>query len=168
IPEWFTPLLRVLVAMPSFGNCSTRKTSCHFFETASAIAHPITPPPMIRIFAWSINPFFPCALSVSIDFIEKRFAFNEPRLRAVMHRVHRVLLFLVVIAPKRCRTVHAVLVQRVEENVKRRELLLVAVVIAGDARQRFKARLLGRFPAPHHFNNRVPAGNLDVFLAFPR
>ena len=32
MPEWLTPLLRVLVAMPSFGNCSTRKTSCQRSE----------------------------------------------------------------------------------------------------------------------------------------
>src|SRR6267154_6053569 len=55
MPEWFTPLLRVLVAIPSFGYCSTRNTSCHRFETALAIAHPITPPPIIRMLAWSMN-----------------------------------------------------------------------------------------------------------------
>src|SRR5260370_12513244 len=55
MPEWSTPLLRVLVAIPSLGNCSTRKTSCQRFETASAMAQPITPPPMIRMLAWSMN-----------------------------------------------------------------------------------------------------------------
>src|SRR5229473_515491 len=55
MPEWFTPLLRVLVAMPSFGNCSTRKTSCQRFDMALAMAQPITPPPMIRMLAWSMN-----------------------------------------------------------------------------------------------------------------
>src|SRR6266852_659478 len=55
MPEWITPLFRVLVAMPSFGFCSTRNTSSHRCETACAIAQPITPPPIIRMFAWSIK-----------------------------------------------------------------------------------------------------------------
>src|SRR5258708_25652579 len=55
MPEWFTPLLRVLVAMPSFGNCSTRKTSCQRPETARAMAQPTTPPPIIRMLAWSMH-----------------------------------------------------------------------------------------------------------------
>src|SRR5713101_994453 len=55
MPEWITPLLRVLVAMPTLGNCSTRKTSCQRFETASAIAQPMTPPLIIRMLAGSMK-----------------------------------------------------------------------------------------------------------------
>src|ERR1700687_1596346 len=55
MPEWMTPLLRVLVAMPSLGFCSTRKTSWERWETAWAMAQPITPPPMIRMLAWSMG-----------------------------------------------------------------------------------------------------------------
>src|SRR5882672_4627302 len=53
MPEWLTPLLRVLVAMPSLGYCSTRKTSCQRCETAWAMAQPTTPPPIIKMLAWS-------------------------------------------------------------------------------------------------------------------
>src|SRR5216684_4027320 len=168
MPEWFTPLLRVLVAIPSLGNCSTRKTSCQRLETALAMAQPITPPPIIRMLAWSINPFYSCALFMDINFIEKRFAFDEARLRAIVNRIHRVLFFLVMIAPERGRAVDTVFVQRVEKNVKGREFLLVVVVISGDASKRLKTRLLRRLPVAHHFNDGVPAGNLDVFLALAR
>src|SRR5216684_3651447 len=165
MPEWFTPLLRVLVAIPSFGYCSTRNTSCQRFETALAIAQPITPPPIIRMLAWSINPFYSCALFMDIDFIEKRFAFDEARLCAVVNRIHRVLLFLVMIAPERGRAMEAIFVQSVEKNVKGREFSLVVFVVARDARHRFEARVGRRFALAHHFDNGVPAGNLDVFLA---
>src|ERR1700676_2371272 len=57
MPEWMTPLLRVLVAMPTRGFCSTRKTSGYFSERACAMAQPITPPPMIRTWACSIALF---------------------------------------------------------------------------------------------------------------
>src|SRR5229473_2288617 len=50
-----TPLLRVLVAIPTLGNCSTRNTSSQRRDAAHAIAHPTTPPPMIRMFARSIT-----------------------------------------------------------------------------------------------------------------
>src|SRR6267378_5316227 len=55
MPEWFTPLLRVLVAIPSLGNFSTRNTSCQRFDTALAMAHPMTPPPIIKMLAWSMK-----------------------------------------------------------------------------------------------------------------
>src|SRR5882762_4906531 len=55
MPEWFTPLLRVLVAIPSLGNFSTRNTSCQRFDTALAMAHPMTPPPTIKMLAWSMK-----------------------------------------------------------------------------------------------------------------
>src|SRR5580704_16570937 len=53
MPEWITPLLRVLAPMPSLGICSTRNTSLQRCETARATAHPTTPPPMMTIFARS-------------------------------------------------------------------------------------------------------------------
>src|ERR1700691_1527990 len=53
MPEWITPLLRVLAPMPSRGICSTRNTSLQRRETARATAHPTTPPPMIKMFARS-------------------------------------------------------------------------------------------------------------------
>src|SRR5579864_1350911 len=154
--------------MPSLGFCSTRKTSCHRVETARAIAHPTTPPPIITMLAWSINRSYPRKLAMRIDFVEEWFAFRKPRLRPIMHRIHRVPLFLVMIAPQRRSAVHPILIQRIEENVKRRQLLLVVVVIARNTRKRLEASLLRRFPAPHHLNNRVPAGNFDVFFAFAR
>src|SRR5258706_14532043 len=55
MPEWMTPLLRVLVAIPNLGFCSTRKTASACCETAVAIAQPITPPPMMRMLAWSMS-----------------------------------------------------------------------------------------------------------------
>src|SRR5580693_8289114 len=161
-----TPLLRELVAMPSLGYCSTRKTSCHRAETARAMAHPTTPPPIIRMLACSIGPFYPWKLSVRIDFIEKRFAFGQPRLRSVVHRINRVSLFLVMIAPQRSGPGHPIFIQRIKENMKRGKFFLVVVVIACDTPERFEARLLGRFSPPHHFDNSVPAGNLDVLFAF--
>ena len=54
MPEWITPLLRVLAPVPSLGICSTRNTSLQRCETARATAQPTTPPPMITIFARSI------------------------------------------------------------------------------------------------------------------
>src|SRR5580700_8913038 len=120
MPECTTPLLRELVAMPSLGYCSTRKTSCQRAETARAMAHPTTPPPIIKMLAWSMDLFYAPTLSVRIDFVEKRFAFGKSRLRSVVHRINRVPLFLVMIAPQRSRTGHPVFIQRIKENVKRR------------------------------------------------
>src|ERR1017187_6851496 len=53
MPEWITPLLRVLAPMPSLGICSTRNTSLQRCETARATAQPTTPPPMMTMFARS-------------------------------------------------------------------------------------------------------------------
>src|ERR1035437_7451273 len=53
MPESITPLLRVLAPMPSFGICSTTKTSLHRRDTARATAQPTTPPPIITMFARS-------------------------------------------------------------------------------------------------------------------
>src|SRR5712664_3652869 len=47
--------VREPVAIPSLGNFSTRNTSCHRFDTASAMAQPMTPPPIIKMLAWSMN-----------------------------------------------------------------------------------------------------------------
>src|SRR5579859_5180248 len=144
MPEWITPLLRELVAIPSFGFCSTRKTSCQRAETARAMAQPTTPPPIIKMLAWSIRPFYPRALSMHIDFIEECLAFRKPGLCSVVNCVDRMLFFFIMISPERCRAVRAVLIQRIKENVERRELFLVVVVIMSHARQRLKARLFGR------------------------
>src|SRR5690348_548471 len=133
MPEWMTPLFRELVAIPSFGFCSTRKTSCQRAETALAIAQPTTPPPMIRILAWSMNLFYPGPLPVDIDFIEERFAFGKPRFRPVVHRVYGMLLFFIMVSPERCRSVRSILIQRIKENMERREFFLVVVVIVRDA-----------------------------------
>src|SRR5580692_175587 len=110
MPECTTPLLRELVAMPSLGFCSTRKTSCQRAETARAMAQPTTPPPIIRILAWSMNLFYPRTSSVRIDFIEERFALRQPRFGSIVHRINRVLRLLVVITPERSRAVHAILI----------------------------------------------------------
>src|SRR5271163_324185 len=159
MPECTTPLLRELVAIPSLGFCSTRKTSSQRAETARAIAQPTTPPPTIRMFAWSMNLFYPRALSMCIDFVEEGLTFRQPRLRSIMHGINGVPLFFVVVAPQRSRAVHPVLIQRIKENVKRREFCLVVVVVVRDARQRFETSLLGRFSQPHHLYNRVPAAD---------
>src|ERR1700722_11630615 len=53
MPEWITPLLRVLAPMPSLGICSTRNTSLQRSETARATAQPTRPPPMMTMFARS-------------------------------------------------------------------------------------------------------------------
>src|SRR5271154_2691990 len=108
MPECTTPLLRELVAIPNLGFCSTRNTSSQRAETARANAHPPTPPPMIKMFAWSITTFYPRTLSVRIDFVEERFAFRQPRLRAIVHRIHGMSRFLVMVAPQRSRAMHAV------------------------------------------------------------
>jgi hypothetical protein len=47
------PLLRELAAIPIFGRASKTKTSLERDESASAIAQPTTPPPMITTFACS-------------------------------------------------------------------------------------------------------------------
>lgn len=49
------PLLRELAAMPIFGRLSKTKTSLQRDESARAIAHPTTPPPMITTFACSTD-----------------------------------------------------------------------------------------------------------------
>src|SRR5271163_820150 len=161
-----TPLFRELVAMPSLGFCSTRKTSPHRAETARAIAQPTTPPPMMSMLAWSMIPFYPRVLSMRINFVEVGFAFDKARLRPVVNRINRMPFFFVMILPKRSSSMLAVFIQRVKENVKGRKFLLVAVVVVRDARERLKACILGRLSAPHHFHNRVPARDLDVLLAF--
>src|SRR5437899_1558331 len=188
MPEWFTPLLRVLVAIPSFGNRSTRKTSCQRSETARAIAHPITPPPIIRMLAWSMNSGYrkmvrleirtleasrfclqrPQKLLIAADGIKERIAGHQPRLRPVVHRIRSLLVRLISIPPQRGRSMQAILVDGIEINMKRRELLLVVLVVARNACHRFEASVGRRFPLPHHFNNGMPAGNLDVFLALAR
>src|SRR5580658_7237358 len=136
MPECTTPLLRELVAIPSLGFCSTTKTSCQRAETARAMAQPTTPPPMIRILAWSMNLFYPRTSSMGIDFVEERFALRQPRLRSIVHRINRVLRLLVMITPERSCAVHPILIQRVKENVKCRQLFLVVVIIPRDSRQR--------------------------------
>jgi hypothetical protein len=68
-----------------------------------------------------------------IDFVEKRFALGKPRQRSVVHRIDRVLSFLVMVSPQRSRPVHPILIQCIKENMKRRKFLLVVVVIARDA-----------------------------------
>src|SRR3970040_2172951 len=55
MPEWTTPLLRVLVAMPSLGICSRRKTSSECAASSQASAQPTTPPPMMTTFARSMG-----------------------------------------------------------------------------------------------------------------
>src|ERR1700688_1040615 len=54
MPEWITPLLRVLAPMPSLGVCSTRNTSLQRCETTRATAQPTTPPPMMTMLARSM------------------------------------------------------------------------------------------------------------------
>src|SRR5207344_1863505 len=117
------------------------KTSSQRAETARAMAHPTTPPPIISMFAWSITLFYPRLLSIRIDFVEKWFALGKARLRSVMNRVNRVSLLRIMIAPKRRRSVRSIFVQRVKENVKCRQLFLVVVVVSRDARQRLQASL---------------------------
>src|ERR1700722_1147860 len=53
MPECMTPLLRVLVAIPTLGNCSSTKTSGMRAESSRAMAQPTTPPPMMTTFARS-------------------------------------------------------------------------------------------------------------------
>src|SRR4029077_10566189 len=117
MPEWITPLLRVLVAMPSLGFCSTRNTSSHRCETACAIAQPITPPPMIKMLARSIKEsrrprvfLYFCYLVASLrhyfaflrasDLIEKRFALHQLRFTPIMRGVLRPLPRFVAVAPQ--------------------------------------------------------------------
>src|SRR6267143_10286 len=224
MPEWFTPLLRVLVAMPSFGNCSTRKTSCQRFDTALAMAHPMTPPPIIKMLAWSMNSEYrkykeekrkllaqkfgfsiilvvyssvvsrkyleitsavcflsvtsvlsvnsvlsicptPSRLLVPTNCVKERRARHQPRLASVVHRVRSLFACFISIAPQRSRPVHPVLVDRVEVNVKRPELPLVVLVVARDAAHGFQAGVRRRLALAHHFDDGVPARNLDVLLA---
>src|SRR5579864_3759466 len=153
MPEWITPLLRVLVAMPNLGFCSTRNTSSHRCETACAIAHPITPPPMIKMLARSIKEsrrprvfryvvtslgHYFAFLSAS-DLIEKRLALHKFRFTPVMHGVLRALPRFVSIAPQRSAAVHSILVERVKVDVKRPQFLLVVLVVVRHARHRFQA-----------------------------
>src|SRR5229473_4151798 len=171
MPEWITPLFRVLVAMPSFGFCSTRNTSSHRCETACAIAQPITPPPIIRMFAWSIKKrlflYFITSLLLfrAPNLIEIRLALHKLRLAAIMHRILRALARFISVAPQRSASVNAILVERVEIDVKCSQFLLVVFVVARDSRQRLQARVGRRFPLPHHLDDGVPARNLDIFLA---
>src|SRR5216683_2023622 len=169
MPEWITPLFRVLVAMPSFGFCSTRNTSSHRCETACAIAQPITPPPIIRMFAWSMKksrrfsaslfPYFLTSflLLTAPHFIEIRLALRKLRFASIVHCVLRPLAHLISVSPQRSASVGAVFVQRVEVNVECPQFFLVIFVVARDARQRFQARIRRRFSLPHHFNDGVAA-----------
>src|SRR5208282_3085232 len=96
MPEWITPLLRVLVDIPSFGNCSTKKTSCQRLDTAAAIAQPTTPPPIITMlvssmFLQNTTGEFRACLTFVPDFVKVSFARHQLRLCSVMHREHRHL-----------------------------------------------------------------------------
>src|ERR1700738_387956 len=97
-----TPLLRVLVAMPSLGNCSTRKTSCHSRESASAIAQPRRPPPMMRMLVWSMGT--DCSLKslgfLAADFVEEGFAGHQASLGAVVNCIGSILRSFVAVAPQ--------------------------------------------------------------------
>src|SRR5882762_4110824 len=224
MPEWFTPLLRVLVAIPSLGNFSTRNTSCQRFDTALAMAHPMTPPPIIKMLAWSMNSEYrkykeekrkllagkfglpiilvvystvvsrkyfeivsavcfrsatsvlsvnsalsifpmPSRLLVPTNCVKERRARHQPRLASVMHRVRSLFACFIPIAPQRSGAMRPVLVDRVEVNVKRPELLLVVLVVACHSPHGFKAGVRRRFALAHHFDDGVPARNLDVLLA---
>src|ERR1700688_3585062 len=109
--------------MPSLGFCSTKNTSSHRCETACAIAHPITPPPTIKMLARSIKEsrrprvfryvvtslrhYF--AFLPASHLIEKRFALHQLRLTPVMHGVLRALPCFVSVAPQRSAPVHSIL-----------------------------------------------------------
>src|SRR4029077_12666500 len=150
MPEWITPLFRVLVAMPSLGFCSTRNTSSHRCETACAIAQPITPPPTIKMLARSIFPASFVSFSTFVTsllhyfaflrtskLIEKRLALHQLRFTPIMHGVLRPLPHFVSIAPQRGAAVHSILVQRVKVDVKGPQFLLVVLVVVRHARHRF-------------------------------
>src|SRR5690242_15740894 len=107
-------------------------------------------------------------LLVAANFVEERLARNQARFRPVVHRVGSLFVGFVAVAPERNSAVHSVLVDGVEIKMEGAELFLVVLVVAGDARHRFKARIGGRFSLTHHFNDRVAAADLDVFLALSR
>ena len=87
---------------------------------------------------------------------------------AMPGRIRRLFARLIAIPPQGSCAMHAILIDRVKINVKCREFFLVVLVVARNPRHRFQARIGWRFSLPHHFNNRMPAGNLDVFLALAR
>src|ERR1700732_5287590 len=96
-----TPLLRVLVAMPTRGKRSTTNTSCHFVESSAATAQPTTPPPIIKILTSSMRVNFVVRIILSLgrcarrNLVEKRYRFHQAGLGPVMHRVVGVLVFVV-------------------------------------------------------------------------
>src|SRR5216684_6813168 len=82
-----------------------------------------------------------------------------------MHGVSSLFVCFIAIAPERSRAVCPILVDGVEIEMKGSEFLLVILVVARHSSHRFEARVGRRFALAHHFDNGVPAGNLDVFLA---
>src|SRR5271167_3064292 len=126
MPEWMTPLLRLLVAMPNLGNCSIRKRSGQRRESASAMAQPTTPPPMIKMLTWSIpyaedfcGTFTTRVLTfLMADFIEESLARFEVRLGAVVHGKLSAFGGLVAIFPERGTAVFALFIQGVEIKVE--------------------------------------------------
>src|SRR3990170_1134018 len=92
MPEWTTPLLRVLVAMPSLGICSRRKTSSECAASSQASAQPTTPPPMMTTFARSMG--FRCpSVKDSRDAPEgkPRRGSGVPQRQEVLRALHRLL-----------------------------------------------------------------------------
>src|SRR5260370_32442513 len=76
------------------------------------------------------------------------------------------MTLVVRVLPKRSGAVDTVFAQRVKKDVEGGELLFVVVVVAGDAGHGFEAGVGGRHAFAHHFNDRVAAGDFDVFFAF--
>src|SRR5260370_4469404 len=99
------------------------------------------------------------------NLIEIRLALHKLCLAAIMHRILRALARFISVAPQRSASVNAILVERVEIDVKCSQFLLVVFVVARASRQRLHARVARRFPLPHHLDDGVPARNLDIFLA---
>src|SRR5713226_8456986 len=154
--------------MPSFGYCSTRKMSCHLFETALAIAQPITPPPMIRMLAWSmkseyrklreensrslarrigrlklLRPYFQQLpqLLIAAHRVKKGITPNQPRLRPIVNGIGSLFVRFIAIAPERSRAVHTVFVDGIKIDMKSSQLFLVVFVIVRDAAHGFQARV---------------------------
>src|SRR5271155_1329651 len=172
MPEWITPLLRGLVDIPSFGNCSTRKTSCQRCDRAAAMAQPTTPPPMIRTSTLSMTlqntserTGWQLILLVA-NFIEEILAGFQARFGTVMNGDMRDAVSIAGGLPKRRSAVLTIFVEGIVGKLEGAEFLFVSVVITHNPAEHFKASVRRFRASSHQLHRRVAAGNFDIFLAF--
>src|SRR5215831_15532605 len=104
-------------------------------------------------------------LLVTARFVEEGLARDQARFPTVMDGIGSLFAGFIAVAPQRGGPVNAVFVDGVKIEMESVELLLVVFIVVGDTPEGFQACVRRGFPLAHHFDNAVPAANLDVFFA---